>query len=293
MKKILIIGAKGMLGQELCKQFSADRNYEVIGYDIENINIAREDEVREKILPLAPQIIINAAAYNNVDKCEEPAEFDKAKEVNGMAPGYLAAVAKELDAVFVHFSSDYVFSGENKKGYKEDSAPSPVSNYGWTKFLGEKQVQKKGQKFYIIRLQKLFGQPSSTPGAKKSFFYNLMTLAKDKKEFEMVDDELSDFTYAPDLAAQTKYLIESPSISSGQDFPFGIYHITNEGLPVTWFGAAKALFMILDQPDIKFIPVSAEKFVRPAKRPKYSILINTKLPPLRPWPKALKEFLNR
>jgi dTDP-4-dehydrorhamnose reductase len=283
MQKMLIIGAKGMLGQELTKQFSIDQNYEVIGWDIENINITREYEVKEKILPLAPQIIINAAAFNDVDKCEEPAGFDAAREINGMAPGYLAIVAKELGAVFVHFSSDYVFAGENIKGYREDAVPSPLSNYGWSKFLGEKQVQKNGQKFYIVRLQKLFGQPSPNPKAKKSFFYNLMTLTKEKKEIEMIDEELSDFTYAPDLSAQTKYLIE-------KKLPFGIYHVTNEGLPVTWFGAAKALFIILEQ-DIKLIPVPASKFPRSAKRPKYSVLINTKLPPLRPWPRALKEFL--
>jgi len=316
MPKILIIGSKGMLGQELVKVFSADENYEVVSWDTEDIDITKEAQVKSKILPLAPQIIINAAAYNNVDKCEEPAEFAKAKELNGLAPGYLAQAAKELGAVLVHYSTDYVFDGLKKEGYKETDEPSPVDNYGWSKLLGEQQIQRVGGKdynwqggrsknlfllrpsepissdaifyggAYLIRLQKLFGWPAQSPGAKKSFFYNMMTLAKEKKELEVVDEELANFTYAPDMAKQTKYLIE-------QKLPYGIYHITNEGLPVTWYGAARALFMILGRNDIKLTPVAADKFPRPAKRPKYSVLLNTKLLPLRPWPKALKEFLGR
>ncbi len=285
MLKVLIIGSKGMLGQELVKAFSADKNYQIIAWDIEDINITKERQVKEKIATLAPQIIINAAAYNNADKCEEPAEFEKARELNGLAPGYLAEAAKKLEAVLVHFSTDYVFDGSKKDGYQEIDEPSPVSQYGWSKLLGEKQILQSGAKVYLIRLQRLFGWPAQSHGAKKSFFYNMMTLAKEKKELAAVDEELANFSYAPDVASQTKYLID-------KKLPFGIYHITNEGLPVTWFGAARALFMILGQ-DIKLIPVSASKFPRPAKRPKYAILLNTKLPPLRPWPKALKEFLGR
>jgi dTDP-4-dehydrorhamnose reductase len=284
--KILIIGSKGMLGQELVKVFLVDQNYEVIGWDKEDIDVTREEQVKNKILPLAPQIIINAAAYNDVDKCEEAAEFEKAKELNGLAPGHLAMVAKELGAIFVHYSSDYVFDGSKKEGYRENDEPLPISNYGWSKLLGEKQVQQVGGHYYLIRLQKLFGWPAQSIGAKKSFFYNMLTLAKEKEKLEVVDEELSNFTYAPDLARQTKYLIE-------QGLPHGVYHITNEGAPITWYGAAKVLFEIASIDNMKLIPAPASYFPRPAKRPKYSILLNTKLPPLRPWPEALREFLGK
>ncbi len=283
MKKVLIIGSKGMLGQELVRVFSADENYQVLAWDAEDIDIADERQDREKIVLAKPEIIINVAAYNAVDKVEEPAEFERAKILNGLAPGYLAQIAKKLGAVFVHYSSDYVFDGK-ASGYKEKDRTSPVSNYGRSKLLGEQEVKKAGGKYYIIRTQKLFGRPAQNEGAKKSFFETMLKLAKTRFELEVVDEELSNFTYTPDLARQTKYLIE-------QNFSSGIYHITNEGAPVTWCAAAVILFDLAGQKDIKVVPVSSDKFPRPAKRPKCSILINTKLPPLRPWPEALKEFL--
>ena len=100
----------------------------------------------------------------------------------------------------------------------------------------------------------------------------------------MVDEELANFTYAPDLAVRVKEIIESKK-------PFGIYHVINEGEPVTWYGAAKKLFAMVEKEDIKLNAVGPEDYPRPAKRPKYSVLLNTKLKPLRPWEEALAEFL--
>lgn len=302
MKKVLIIGSKGMLGQELVRVFGADKlpylnrrgseNYEVFGWDkllvsdTNSIDIADEAQVKDKVGALAPEIIINAAAYNAVDKAEEPAEFELAKKLNGLAPKFLAQAAKNLGAIFVHYSTDYVFDGQKEGGYKENDEPSPISNYGISKLMGEQEVKKVGGKYYIIRLQKLFGRPALSAGAKKSFFEIMLALAESKKELEVVDEELANFTYAPDLAERTKWLVE-------HDFSPGIYHITDEGAPATWYGAAKVLFEIAGVNDVNLIPVSASRFPRPAKRPKYSILLNTKLPPLRPWPEALKEFLGK
>ncbi|KKT26557.1 MAG: dTDP-4-dehydrorhamnose reductase [Parcubacteria group bacterium GW2011_GWA2_43_9b] len=384
MKKVLIIGVKGMLGQELVRVFSADADYEVFGWDkllmsdINTIDITDEAQVRDKVLKLSPAIIINAAAYNDVDRCEEPAEFALAKKLNGLAPGYLAKAAREIHnpptplcvrgagdgdslrrggddgAIFVHYSTDYVFDGQKEGGYKENDEPFPIQNYGISKLMGEQEVQKAGGQYYIIRLQKLFGWPAQSTSAKKSFFETMLFLARTKKKLEIVDEELANFTYAPDLAERTKWLVEisdsnteqvrgfgrgleksslTPLLQSGEPYPFGIYHIINEGAPMTWFGAAKVLFEMAQQrhpePSAggegyltnarpasagdfslrsrsvqndkkenlhndsipQLTPVSSSKFSRPAKRPKYSILLNTKLPPLRPWPEALKEFL--
>jgi len=298
MKKILILGSLGTLGQELVRVFRAFENYEVVAWDKEEIDITSEVQVKEKIGILTPEIIINAAAYNVVDKCEEPAEFKKAKLLNGYAPSFLAQAAKKLGAIFVHYGTDYVFDGQKIKGYREDDKPSPLSRYGQSKLLGEQNVQRVDGRFYIIRLQRLFGRPAKTEGAKKSFFEIMIALIKTKKELEVVNEELANFTYAPDLADRTKYIIE-------ENLPFGIYHVTNEGQPVTWFGAAVILLdlirnsefrigsEIIDYDAIKLTPVLAEKISRPAIRPKYSVLLNTKLAPLRPWPKALKEFLSK
>ncbi|MDR3559774.1 MAG: sugar nucleotide-binding protein, partial [Candidatus Pacebacteria bacterium] len=116
MKKILIIGAKGMLGQELVKVFKSDKDYKVIGWDKSDIDITREKEVDKKIGIIKPEVIINAAAYNAVDKCEESKkEFELAKKVNGLAPGYLAKATKKQKAILVHYSSDYVFDGDFEK----------------------------------------------------------------------------------------------------------------------------------------------------------------------------------
>jgi dTDP-4-dehydrorhamnose reductase len=304
--KVLIIGAKGMLGQELVKVFKKDKSYEVFGWDRDEVDITKEKELGTKIKKLKPKIIINAAAYNAVDKAEEKKEFEIAKKINGKAPGYLAKIAKDIKATFVHYSSDYVFNGEPQIelepagctgscagcglhqgfapqiGFNEDARTEPISNYGRSKLLGEKEVRKVRGKDYIIRLSKLFGKPAKTEGAKKSFFEIMLELGKKSKEVRGVDGEVSCFTYAPDLAKKTKEIVESKK-------PFGIYHVVNSD-PCTWYEAVLELYK---QAKIKtkVIPVSGDEFPRPAKRPEYSVLLNTKLNPVRSYKDALKEYL--
>jgi dTDP-4-dehydrorhamnose reductase len=284
VRRVLVIGCLGMLGPELVRVFAEDGSYEVTGWDMPDIDISDEKGARERISGLKPHIIINSAAYNAVDKAEEPEAFEIARKINGLSPGYLAAIAKDLNALFLHYSTDYIFDGRDKEGYDERSLPNPLSRYGESKLLGEQEVERSGDRYYLVRLQKLFGRPSTNPTAKKSFFETMLTLAKTRDELKAVDEELANFTYAPDLAAQTKYLLES-------GLPYGIYHVTNEGRPATWYGATKILLDAAGISGVKVIPVPASEFPRPARRPEYSILINTKLPPLRSWTEALEEFL--
>lgn len=287
-KKILILGAKGNLGQFLAKAFGEENNYDAAGWDREEIDITDQAMLKKKINELKPYVIINAAAYNAVDKCEnEEKEFELASKINTDAPGYLAEIALANNAILVHYSTDYVFSGENKVGCREDDAPKPISKYGETKLAGEKAIlnlKNKGLKYYIVRTSKLFGPKGESLAAKPSFFDIMLKLAKEREQLDVVDEEESCFTYTPDLARATKKLIES-----GKDF--GIYHIINSG-PCTWFEAAKELFKIAGI-NIKVIPVSGDKFPRPAKRPKYSVLLNTKLEPMRDWREALKDYLSK
>jgi len=306
MKKVLVIGAKGMLGQELVQIFKNDSDYKVTAWDFDNIDITNEDMVKEKITKLAPEIILNAAAYNAVDVCEkDKAEFAKAKMLNGKAPGFLAKVAKKLDATLVQYSTDYVFSGypeisepegcggscgscslhENftpQIGFDENAIPEPVQKYGKTKLMGEDAVQKNGEKYYIIRLSKLFGKPAKSKTAKKSFFDVMLAAGKKNKEVKVVDEETSLFTYAPDLAKKTKEIIESEK-------PFGIYHVANEG-PCTWYEAVVELYKMAKL-KTKVVAVDANEFPRPAARPYVSTLINTKLNPMRSYKLALREYL--
>jgi dTDP-4-dehydrorhamnose reductase len=287
--KIIVLGAKGNLGSQLTKIFGKEEGYEVIGWDKDDIDITDEELITKKVSDLKPNVIINASAYNAVDKCEKnDEEFALAKNINSDAVGYLAQAALENNALLIHFSTDYVFAGKRKRGYKEDGAPDPINRYAETKLLGEKEMIKRsglGLKWYLIRTSKLFGPKAESVNAKSSFFNLMMDAAKTRDSLDVVDEELSCFTYTPDLALATKKLIED---GKGN----GIYHIINSG-PVTWYEAAKELFKILGNNKIKLNPVLADKFPRPAKRPKYSVLINTKLEPLRDWREALKEYLRK
>lgn len=284
MKKVLILGANGNLGQQLVKIFKKD--CEIIAWDRGEVNIADKDLVIKKVKEIRPEIIINAAAYNAVDKCEtDEKEFELAKKINGEAPGYLAEVALKANAVLFYYSSDYVFNGEKKDGYKEDDKPNPISKYGETKLMGERAIMNSGaSKYYIIRTSKLFGPKGESKVAKDSFFDIMLKLTKEKKKIDVVDGEESCFTYTPDLAKATKELFDEKK-------NYGIYHIANSG-HCTWYEAAKELFKIAGV-NIKVNPVSSDKFPRPAKRPKYSVLLNTKLKPMRDWREALREYLSK
>ena len=281
-KRVLILGSHGMLGQDLVKVFEADQNWEVFAYDRDEIDITSEESLREKIDKVDPMVAINATGYNAVDKCEtDEIEYELAKKINGYGPGILAKITKEKNIPLVHYVSDYIFDGE-KVNYKEDDKPAPISNYGRSKLLGEEEIQKNTDKFYLIRTSKLFGRPGKSAMSKKSFFDTMIQLAKDNQIIKVVDEEKSCFTYTPDLALETKKIIE-------EKIPFGIYHVVNEG-PCTWYEAVKELFR-LARMEVEVVPVSSSEFPRPAKRPKSSVLINTKLKPLRHYTEALKEYL--
>jgi dTDP-4-dehydrorhamnose reductase len=208
-----------------------------------------------------------------------------AKELNIDAPRYLARAALENKALFIHFSSDYVFDGHGAGIYEEDYETRSLNRYGKTKLHGEKAIIKmsaEGLKWYLIRTSKLFGPKGANEKSKLSFFDLILSLAPERDEFNMVDGERSCFTYTPDLANTVKKMIDN-------NVGYGIYHIINEG-PVTWYGGVKELFKLKDV-DIKVNPIKSEELKRPAKRPESSVLVNTKLEKLRSWEDALKEYL--
>ncbi len=282
MKKLLILGAKGTLGQALITEFQPI--YEVVPWDREDIDVTETDKTREKITELKPDVIINATAINAVDKIEEDvAMFELAKNINGDAVGELAQIAKELGSIFVHYSTDYVFDGEAGRAYIETDTPNPISKYAETKLLGETLTQQNGEKFYIIRLSRLFGKAGTSEMSKKSFVDTMLTLATQKGYLDVVNDQSGSPTYAPDLANFTRRLIE-------ENKSYGIYHGANDG-GCTWYDWAKKVFE-LKNITIDVAPVSYTQFPRPAKAPKYSVLENTKMPKQRSWEDALKEYLN-
>ncbi len=317
-QKILILGSQGMLGQELVRVFSADAQYAVTSWDREDIDVTDFGELKARVTALWPDVIVNAVAYNAVDLCEEnDQEHAKAQMLNVTLPENLAIFAKTLQATLIHYSSDYVFDGErpmkreNYAGkrccengcggcmyegpdetiahyeYVEEDLPRPLSRYGKTKYDGERVVEKKaGNDYYIIRLSKLFGKPAMSAAGKKSFFDVMLTkgnaAAKTGEEVKVIDGELSKFTYAPDLAEESKAMLDAR-------VPSGIYHVVNDGA-VTWYDGVKALYDIAGI-SVDVTPVSADTWPRPAKRPRVSVLAVTKRKPMRHYEDALREYV--
>ncbi len=282
--RILIIGANGMLGQDLIKVYGEDPVNEILAWDIKDIDITDRERVFIKIKEADPDFVINAAAYNAVDKAEEDEGKKMAMAVNAEGPANLNAVCQEIGATFATYSSDYVFRGDKKEGYKENDLPDPINNYGLSKWEGEKKVQTIGGDYYIIRTSKLFGHEGIGENVKKSFITLMQELSQKMPELKVVDEEMSCFTYTLDLAMATRFLLEG-------NFKSGIYHVVN-GEPCTWYGCAQTLFKILDK-KVKLKAVPASDFPRPAKRPQYSVLLNTKLPEIRSFSEALKDFLGK
>jgi dTDP-4-dehydrorhamnose reductase len=274
--KVLIIGAKGMLGQELARAFSGN---DLLLWDKEALDITDAQMVEQKICSERPWLIINSAAYNLVDDCET--KFDLAKSINADGPKNLAKAASKIGAIFVHFSTDYVFDGAKVDGYVETDLPSPISKYGESKMLGESIVDYH-DKYYLIRTSRLFGKPAISEGAKKSFVDVMLALAETKPELKVVAEEVGSPTYVVDLADAVAKLVTSA-------VPFGTYHLANDGA-CTWFEFAQEIFKIAKK-NVTLIPVRGDHFPRPAKRPQYSRLLNTKAALLRPWQEALKNYL--
>jgi dTDP-4-dehydrorhamnose reductase len=291
--KIIIIGAMGMLGRELVEVFA---DYSPIAWDIVNIDITNQKQVLKKISQENPDLVVNAAAYTDVDCSEKETEL--ANKVNGNGVGNLALACRQVGAVLVHISTDYVFDGTKKQGYLENDKPNPINAYGRSKLLGEKLLRENHDKYYLIRTSWMFGKHGE-----KNFVRKIIRAAKYKEtlpplkkliyklagkhNLRVVNDHFGKPTYAKDLAERIKEIVKWSN-------PYGIYHVTNETPSggITWFDLAKKAVELI-RAKVKVVPCSASEFPQPAKRPKYSILINTKLPKMRDWQEALSEYLRQ
>ena len=271
--KILLIGSNGMLGSMLVRMFDG---HDLIALDKEDIDITDKQAIIEKGGEIAPAVVINAAAYTDVDRAEDAREL--AFAVNADGAENVALASKAVGATLVHYSTDYVFPGEAKDGYAEDDlAGPPVNVYGESKLEGEKRIQSSGVDYYIIRTAWLYG-PNG-----KNFVSTMLSLAEKNDELRVVNDQFGCPTYTKDLAGATRYLLE-------EKFPFGIYHGVNSGV-ASWFDLAQETFRVSGS-EVRVVGVLASEFPRPAKRPSYSVLKNTKHLPMRPWQAALEDFLS-
>ena len=277
--KILITGANGLLGHELS---SILKGHTLILLSHSQLDISDPESVNKQIDSSSPDIIINSAAYTQVDACET--NYDLAFKSNAIGPKNLAIKCKQLGIPLIHISTDYVFEGNEKKNSPlvEDDKLGPKTVYGKTKLEGEKMVQENCQKYFILRTAWLYGEG-------KNFVKTMMSLSKKNKELKVVNDQIGSPTYAKDLAKAIKEIIEKKSDK------YGIYHVTNKG-EVSWYEFAKKIFEIKNI-EIKVNPCTSEEFPRPAPRPHYSVLSNQKwidagFTPMRDYEEALNEYLN-
>jgi dTDP-4-dehydrorhamnose reductase len=278
MMKILLTGANGQLGLELQKQLEkSEVNYETIATDYDTLDITNLGQVRETLTLHTPQVIINCAAHTAVDKCEE--DIENAYRINAIGPKNLAIVCEELGSKLIQISTDYVFSGMDAKPRREDDTTGPQSIYGSSKLLGEDYVKTFCKKYFIVRTAWLYGEGNN-------FVRTMLNLAKTKNELSVVNDQFGSPTSTKELAAAIINLMQTEY--------YGTYHGTCEG-QCSWYDFACKIFE-LSGIEIKVEPVSSEAFVRPAKRPTYSVLDNFMLKlyglnTFRPWEDALTEYL--
>jgi len=270
--RILILGSKGMLGQALQRACSPDT---VVGWDREELDITDASAVAERLPGAEPDVVVNAAAYTDVEGAEREPEV--ADRVNGHAVGVLAEVCSRYDLPLVHVSTDYVFGNERKAGYRETDEPrAPGSTYGRSKLIGEVFLRKRAQKYWLVRTAWLFGPHG------KHFVDTMLRIGSEKREVHVVKDQHGSPTYTRDLAHAIYTLVADGA-------PFGMYHLTNSGV-TTRAEFARAIFADAGM-DVRVTPITSEECQNRAKRPKWSTLKNTKRPPLRPWRVALQEYL--
>ena len=281
MKKVLLIGADGMLGGELKERL--EKKYEVVGTTLETLDICNRDAVFAKANEVKPYFVINCAAFTNVDACE--VKEDLALAVNGTAVGNIADAAKANDATFIHISTDYVFAGDLdvEKAYTEDMEPNPVSAYGRTKLVGEENA-KKAEKYYILRTAWLYGIRG------KNFVKTMLRLSKEKDEITVVDDQNGSPTTTTTLCEIIEAIME-------KEPEYGIYHSTNEGF-TTWCRFTRKIFEFANiSTKVRAITSKEYKEMYPqsSDRPTNSKLSKEKLYKIginpKPWEEALKEYL--
>lgn len=276
---IVILGAGGMLGQEIFHLL--ETSFNVHSYTRNDIDVTNERQLQDVITENQPAWIINCAAHTKVDLCESEPEL--AMKINVYAVETLAAVAKKTGSRIIHFSTDYVFEGQNPAGYDENSIKQPINVYGSSKSFGEDALHRiYPEGSYIIRTAWLYGKYG------KNFVTTMLDLASKQDILKIVNDQVGSPTYTLDVARSALHLIE-------ENRQAGIYHAVNSG-QASWYEFAQEIFRLnerktgIKQPTL--IPIKSSELDRPATRPAYSILQNTKLPPLRPWQEALHYFLN-
>ena len=289
--RILLTGGSGQVGHELLpllKELGV-----IFAPGREQLNLASDDSIVHVVRDFQPQMIVNAGAYTLVNDAETNA--DLAYRVNARAPGLLAELASEMNAVLFHYSTDYVFDGTKQGPWVESDAPHPLNVYGASKLAGEQNIATVGGRFLVFRTSWVYGTHGS------NFLLTIRRLAGERTELRIVSDQVGAPTSALQIAQATAQLIRGMDSPAQRDFPSGVYHLTAGG-STSWFGFTEAIVEILrTRTPLKverILPVTSAEFPTPAERPLNSVLSNAKFAQtfgfaLASWKSGLAEVLER
>lgn len=273
MKKILLTGKNGQVGWELQRSLASFG--QVVATDSKELDLADPDAIRRTVRSIAPDIIINPAAYTAVDKAESDAA--RAMAVNGIAPGILAEESLRLGALLIHYSTDYVFDGSKAAPYTEDDAPNPQSVYGSTKLAGEQAIRASGCKHLILRTSWVYGVHGG------NFVKTILRLAKERNELRIVADQFGAPTWARDIAEATASALSFWQNSDRDGDLSGLYHLTAAGR-TSWHQYAEEIVRLARQYEpalaskaLAIHPIATHEYPVPAKRPSNSVLANDKI----------------
>ena len=268
--KLFITGAQGQLGQALQAQFV---DCEVIAWDIQDLDICQLEQVRKALAHIKPGIVINAAAFTQVDQAET--NQDAAYRGNALGPRNLALATKEMNIPLVHFSTDYVFDGRQSRPYHEFDRLNPLSVYGQSKLAGEKEVQKNNPRNFIIRTAWLYHIVG------KNFPQTILRLANQEMVW-VVNDQFGSPTFAPHLAQAVSRLLETEA--------YGTYHLAGSG-GTNWYDFTKALYQACGI-RTAVVPITTAEYPLPAPRPAYAVLTSLQDPSisLPPWEEGVQDF---
>jgi len=281
--RVIVTGANGQLGTDLCKVL---QQFEVIPLTHKDIEISDMNSVKQVFSKYKPDIIINTAAYVRVDDCET--NQDKAFLINALGARNVAVVAQELGSKLIHLSTDYVFGGETQPrttSYNEFDTPVPLSIYGKSKLAGENLIRHLCHRHFIIRTSGLFGIAGAS-GKGGNFVETMLKLAQEQNELKVVNDQIFSPTYTKDLAQKIAQLIETEY--------YGIFHITNKG-SCSWYEFAREILGLAGLRTC-LIPITSNEYPQEAKRPRYSVLDNYHLrlsgmDDMRTWQETLKDYM--
>ena len=281
-RKVVVFGSRGQLGVELVRVLT-ERGYTVVGFERSSVDISDAASVERTLAREDPAIVVNAAAYNQVDVGEN--EPVPAFLANGLAVRNVAMACRQLDARLVHFSTDYVFDGTAGRPYTENDRPHPLGAYGVSKLAGELYAQAYLDKPLIIRTSGVFG-PGGLKTARGNFIELMLRLAAGKQPIRVVEDHVASPTYAPLLASRTADLVEGKQ--------HGLFHVGG-GTAISWFDFASTIFRAAGlQPELR--RTNEREYRTAARRPKYSALSNAKLEasgiaPMPPLQSAVEMYL--